>query len=152
VREEGWDGRGIAGEMIEGCGLVVDRDVAVKAIREVCRHFGGQLLYVPAIKDTGEAVEELRGILRDAAGDPGGERMLKKIMALFGGYQIYIPREEKAFRRLILREIYEKYDGTRASRGALCREYNTTFNTIYRYCREWRDGLAQKTFEFEGEE
>jgi Mor family transcriptional regulator len=152
VKGRDYEGRGIVNDMIEGCGTVVDRAVAVTAIREVCRYFGGQLVYIPAGKTTGETTEELRGVLRDAAGDPDGDRMLAKLMALYGGYQIYIPREERAFRRLIAREVYEKYTGTRASRAALCREYHTTYNTVYALYRAGRDEKAQMKFPFAEDE
>jgi Mor family transcriptional regulator len=144
-----YDGRGIANDMIDACGRVVDRAVAIKAVREVCRYFGGQLLYVPASKTTGETMEELRGVLRDAAGDPDGDRIFSKIVALFGGYQIYIPQEDKAFRRLLAKEVYEKYNGTRASRGALCREYHISYTTVYRLRSEWLNEMAQMTFDFD---
>jgi Mor family transcriptional regulator len=134
--------------MIEGCSAVADRAAAVKAIRALCRHFGGQLVYIPAHKTTGNTTEELHGVLRDAAGDRDAGLMLEKLMALYGGYQIYIPKEDKAFHHVIIEEIYKKYDGTKATRGDLCREYNITFNTVYKFYHEYRDKLAQGVFNF----
>jgi Mor family transcriptional regulator len=140
--------RTIAADMVEGCSTVVDRAVAVKAIREVCRYFGGQLIYIPVHKTTGKTAEELHGVLRDAAGDPAADLMLEKLMALYGGYQIYIPKEEKAFHHLIIREIYEKYDGVTTRIGDLCREYNIAFNTVYAFYHEYRDEKLQNQFDF----
>jgi Mor family transcriptional regulator len=137
--------------MIEGCCTVADRAVAVKAIREICRYFGGQYVYIPKHKTGGKTVEELYGLLRDAAGDSEAGRMLEKLMALYGGYQIYIPMEKKAFHQLIVREIYEKYDGINATIGDLCREYGLSFNTVYKFYHEGRNEKAQGVFNF-GEE
>ena len=146
-----YGGRSVVLDMIEGCGAVADRAVAVKAVREVCRHFGGQLVYVPAHKTTGHTTEELRGILRDAAGDPGADLLLEKLMALYGGCQVYIPMEKKAFRRMIALEIYEKFDGINNTLGDMCREYHISFNTVYALYHEGRDEKAQMQFSF-GEE
>jgi Mor family transcriptional regulator len=142
-------GRTIAADMIDGCAAVVDREVAVKAIREVCRYFGGQYIYIPVHKTSGKTTEDLHGVLRDAAGDPAAEMMLTKLMAMYGGYQIYIPKEESAFHYLIIKEIYEKYDGTGATLGDLCREYDISFNAVYEFYHEYQTSKAQGQFQFE---
>lgn len=144
-----YGGRTVAADMIEGCAEVVDHAVAVKAVRELCRYFGGQYVYIPVRKTTGKTTEELHGLLRDAAGDPGADLMLEKLMALYGGYQVYIPKEKKAFHHLIVREIYEKYDGIDKTIGDLCREYDVSFNTVYKWYYEGRDNKAQGIFNFE---
>jgi Mor family transcriptional regulator len=149
MKFKNYDGRSIVIDMIEGCGEVVDRDAAMKAIRELCRYFGGQLVYIPVHKTTGKTTEELHGVLRDAVGDREAGLILEKIMALFGGYQIYIPMEKKAFHQLIVQEIYEKYDGINKTIGDLCREYGMSFNTIYNFYHEGRDNKAQMQFQFE---
>jgi Mor family transcriptional regulator len=135
--------------MIEGCGTVVDRAVAVKAIRAVCRYFGGQMLYIPVHKTTGAATEELHGLLRDAVGDRDAGRILEKLMAMFGGYQVYIPMEKSAFRNAIAGEIYERYDGDHKTIGDLCREYGISFNTMYRLYYLGRDNKTQTEFQFD---
>ena len=152
MKTRAYDGRSIAADMIEGCGAVADHAVAVKAIREVCRHFGGQYIYIPVHKDTGKTTKELHGLLRDAAGDPGADLMLAKLVALYGGQQVYIPMEKKAFRRMIALEIYEKFDGTANTLGDMCREYNISFNTVYRLYYEGRDEKTQMQFEFTEEQ
>jgi Mor family transcriptional regulator len=133
--------------MIDGCAAVVSRDTAIKAIREICRYFGGQYIYIPLYKTTGKTTEELHGVLRDSAGDPDAGLMLEKLMALFGGYQVYIPIEKSAFRKTIACEIYERYGNEPL--GDLCREYNMTFNTVYQFYHEGRDEKAQGQFQFE---
>jgi Mor family transcriptional regulator len=135
--------------MIEGCGKAVDREAAVKAIRELCRYFGGQLVYIPVHKTTGKTTEELHGVLRDAVGDRDAGLMLERLMALYGGYQIYIPMERRAFRDAIAREIYERYDGSHETIGDLCRRYNISFNTMYKLYYRGRDNKAQIQFQFE---
>jgi Mor family transcriptional regulator len=141
-------GPSIVADLIEECGAAVGRDAAVRAIREVCRHFGGQYVYIPAHKTTGKTTAELYGLLLDAAGDAAADLMLEKLMALYGGCQVYIPMERKAFRRMIAREIYERYDGVSETIGDLCREYNISFNTVYRFYHEGRDEKAQAEFQF----
>jgi Mor family transcriptional regulator len=148
MKAKTYDGRSVAADMIEECSAVVDRAVAVKAIREVCRYFGGQYVYIPVHKTTGKTTEELRGLLRDAAGDPAADLMFKKLVALYGGYQVYIPMEKGAFRNTIALEIYERYDGSGETIGELCREYNLSFNTVYRLYYKGRDEKAQMKFEF----
>jgi Mor family transcriptional regulator len=136
-------------DMIEGCSAVVDRSAAVKAIREVCRYFGGQYVYIPLRKTTGKTTEELHGLLRDAVGDADAGRILEKLMSLYGGYQIYIPMEKKAFRPLIVQEIYKKYDGINTTIGDLCREYGMSFTAVYKFYHEGRNEKAQMQFQFE---
>jgi Mor family transcriptional regulator len=151
MKAKNYDGRSVVADMIEGCGKVVDRDVVAKAIREVCRYFGGQLVYIPVHKTSGKTTEELHGILRDAAGDPDAGLMLGKLMALYGGQQIYIPMEKSAFRDTVAREIYECYTGNHDSIGDICRRYNISFNTLYKFYHLGRDNKAQGVFDF-GEE
>jgi Mor family transcriptional regulator len=146
VKIKNYDGRSVVRDMIEGCSDVVDRAVAVKAIREVCRYFGGQYVYVPLHKTSGKTTEELYGLLRDAAGDADAGRILAKLMAMFGGYQVYIPMEKGAFRGTIAREIYERYG--KEPIGDLCREYSMSFNTVYQFYHEGRNEKAQGVFNF----
>lgn len=148
MKTKNYDGRSIVADMIEGCGKIADRNAVVKAIREVCRYFGGQYIYIPLHKTTGKTVEELHGVLRDAAGDPDAGLILKKLMALYGGYQVYIPMEKSAFRDAIAREIYECYKGDHDSIGDICRRYNISFNTLYKLYYRGRDNKAQGVFDF----
>jgi Mor family transcriptional regulator len=143
-----YDDHTIAHDMIEGCSAVVDREAAVKAVRGLCRYFGGQLVYIPVHKTTGKTTEELHGVLRDAAGERDAALMLKKLMALYGGYQIYVPMEKGAFREAIAREIYERYDGSGETIGDLCREYGISFNTLYKLYYRGRDNKAQMHLQF----
>jgi Mor family transcriptional regulator len=134
--------------MIAGCATVVDRTVAVTGIRAVCRFFGGQLLYIPLSKTGGKTTEDLYGVLRDAVGDFHAERMLGRLMTLFGGTPVYIPMEKGAFRRIIAREIYDRYDGTNEALRNICREYSISYTQLYRLYYAGRDEKAQGKFEF----
>jgi Mor family transcriptional regulator len=139
----------IAGDIIEVCRATVDRAVAVKAVRELCRYFGGQLVYIPVRKISGDTTKELLGVLRDAAGEADADRILAKLMVLYGGHQIYIPMERTAFRNLIACEVFERYDGNTATIGDICREYGFSFNTLYTLYYEGREIKLQKEFQFE---
>jgi Mor family transcriptional regulator len=143
-----YDGRTVVADMIEGCAAVVDRAAAVKGVRELCRYFGGQLVYVPAGKRDSDVVKELCGVLRDAVGEEDGLKMAGKITAMFGGSQIYVPMEKMAFRQIIAREIYERYDGAGGKLRDLCREYGVSFTTVYRLFHKGRDDPKQREFEF----
>jgi Mor family transcriptional regulator len=143
-----YDGRTVIADMIEGCAGLVEKTVAIKAMRAVCRYFGGQLIYIPAAKTTGDTTRELRGVLVDEVGDTSGEKILDKIMALFGGFQIYIPMEKGAFREIIAREIYERYDNDKEKIRDLCREYGMSFVQVYRLWAEGRDSKKQMFLDF----
>ncbi|WP_147613917.1 Mor transcription activator family protein [Treponema pectinovorum] len=110
-----------------------EEGTAVKGIRSICKYFGGQMIFLPKFKiDGSETVEELRGVLADAVGDGAAEQILEVLMAQFGGVPLYIPQECRAFRDEVAKEIYERYDGTKETRGDLCREYKMSFSQIYR--------------------
>ncbi|MCM1321621.1 MAG: hypothetical protein NC041_07105 [Bacteroides sp.] len=126
----------LASEMVESCAARLgkgEREEAVKGIRAICQYYGGQMIFLPKFKrDKSKTAETLFGVLADAVGDGTAETMLDVIMSQFGGVQIYIPQEARAFRDEVAKEIYEKYDGTDESRGDICREYKITFSQIYR--------------------
>lgn len=126
----------LASEMVASCSARLGKDgyeTAVKGIRAVCRYYGGQMIFLPRFKRNGsKTAEQLFGILADEVGDGTAETMLDTIMAQFGGVQIYIPQESRAFRDEVAKEMYEQYDGTDESRGELCRKYGITFTQIYR--------------------
>ena len=137
--------------MIDGCAEVVDQYTAVRGIRAVCKWFGGQLLYIPAYKTTGQNTEELRGVLADEVGDHDATRMLEKLMLLYGGDQLYIPMEKNAFQDYIAVEIYKRYDGTQASMRQICRDYAISFNQAYALYYRGRDNKKQLTLDFDEE-
>lgn len=126
----------LANEMVASCSARLgkgEHETAVKGIRAICQYYGGQMIFLPKFKrDNSKTAECLFGILADAVGDGVAETMLDVIMSQFGGVQIYIPQETRAFRDEVAKEIYEKYDGTAKSRGEICREYKITFTQIYR--------------------
>jgi Mor family transcriptional regulator len=134
--------RTIVHDIIDNCGRAVDRAVAVKAVRALCAYFGGQMVYIPAYKPTGKTIGIMRGVLSDAAGDRDANRILEKIMALFGGRPVYFPMEKSAFRQEVAREIYERYDGTKETVSDLSREYGISFTQVYRL---WSEGRNNKT-------
>ncbi len=126
----------LAAEMVRACSYNLgqgENDIAVKGIRAVCQYFGGQMIFLPKSKIAGsKTAETLYGVLADAVGEPAAGIMLDTLTTQFGGVQLYIPQESRAFRDEVAKEIFEKYDGTDESRGDICREYKITFSQVYR--------------------
>jgi len=149
MKPKAYDDRTFIADMVEGCERLVGRSDAVKGLRAVCRYFGGQLLYIPLAKTTGDTIMELRGVLADAVGDAAGEKILDKIMSHYGGVQLYIPMERGAFREVIAREIYERYDGKKEKIRDICREYGMSFVQVYRLWTEGRESKLQMALDFE---
>jgi Mor family transcriptional regulator len=99
------------------------------------------MTYIPAKKENGTSAERLRGVLADAVGDSAAEKILGKIMALYGAMQIYFPLERKAFRKTIALEIYARCDGYKWTMNDLAREYGITAMTAYHL---WEQGQQEK--------
>jgi len=144
-----YDGRTVISDMIDACTGFVEHSVVIRALRAVCRYFGGQLIYIPMTKTTGDTTRELRGVLADEVGDRDGGKILDKIIFLLGGSQIYIPMEKGAFREIIAREIYERYDNNKEKIRDLCREYGMSFVQVYRLWAEGRDSKKQMLLDFD---
>lgn len=126
----------LANEMVASCSARLgkgEHETAVKGIRAICQYYGGQMIFLPKFKrDNSKTAEQIFGILADAVGDGTAETMLEVLMSQFGGVQLYIPQEVRAFRDEVAMEVYEKYDGTDESRGEICRAYKISFTQIYR--------------------
>jgi Mor family transcriptional regulator len=138
----------LAVDMVLLCADTVGGDVAQKAIRALFRHFGGQMVYIPLIKETGTSAGNIRGILADAVGDSPAQKILEKIMLRFGGLQIYIPLERCAFRKTIALEIYERNYSKNEAIKDLAREYNISFNLAYTLWKEGRSEKFEKTLPY----
>ena len=121
----------IVEDMIESCAKVVDRDAAIKGIKAICKWFGGQLLYISSSKTTGDNTDELRGILAGEVGNDLADKILHKLIKLYGGDQIYIPMYRKAFKNIIAREIFEQYDGNQKTMREICRKYEISYGYMY---------------------
>lgn len=116
---------------------LANHETAVKAIRALCKWYGGQQIYFPKTKlDGSEIGEEILGIMSDAVGGADGACVMASLMPLFGGVQLYIPFEIRAFRKAIAREIHKKFNGTGARKAELCREYGISFTQMYRMYHE----------------
>jgi Mor family transcriptional regulator len=99
------------------------------------------MVYIPAKKETGRAAENLRRVLADAAGERGAEKILGRIMALYGTMQLYIPMERTAFRKVIALEIYERCGSEGIAMNDLARDYNISFTHAYSL---WKEGRREK--------
>jgi len=108
-----------------------DRSVAIRAVRALLREFGGQLIYFPAARETSKQVERLRGVLEEEIGG-GAEKVIEAWSRVYGGAQLYLPLEHRAFRDEIADEIYRRYDGKADTMNELCKEYRTSYVQIYR--------------------
>jgi len=132
----------LAEDLILSCsGGRVSSETAQRAVRALCRHYGGLMVYVPGRKDDGRSAERLRGVVADAVGDGDAEEIVGRIMRLYGNTQVYFPMERNAFRKTIALEIYERAGGGGASMGELAREYGVSFAQAYRL---WGEGRAER--------
>jgi len=123
------DGRLVEDLILSCTGGEVSSEAAQKAVRAVCRHYGGLMIYIPAKKEGGASAKNLRGVIADAVGDRLAEIILGKIMALYGNISIYIPQERSAFKKTIALEIYERHG--KESMNDLAREYGISFTNGY---------------------
>jgi Mor family transcriptional regulator len=131
----------LAEDLILSCtGGEVSSETAQKAVRALCRYYGGQMMYIPAHKDNGAAAEKLRSVIADAAGDHAAEKILGRIMALYGNMQIYIPMEGPAFRKITALEIYARSENG-VSMNDLAREYRISAAYAYEL---WKKGRHEK--------
>lgn len=121
-------------EMIDSCiEATGSKDTAILAVRTICKWFGGQLIYFSrkTIEET-KTSGKIRSVLYEAIGEKDTNKILKNLMIFFGGTQLYIPLEQRAFKKEIADEIYAQYDGTTDSMRKLCREYGISFAQFYR--------------------
>ena len=129
-------------DLILSCtGGEVPSEIAQKAVRAICRYYGGQMIYIPVKKENGSSAKNLRGIIADAVGDRHAEKILGKIMALYGNISLYIPMERFAFKKTIALEIYERSGINGITMNDLAREYGISL--CYAYILR-KDGLKEK--------
>jgi len=134
--------RGLVEDLILSCtSSGVSSETAQKAVRAICRYYGGQMTYIPARKVDGTSAESLRRVIADAVGEICAEKILGKIMALYGRLLLYIPDENKAFRKTIALEIYERLGKDGITMNDLAREYR--ISAAYGY-RLWKEGQSEK--------
>jgi Mor family transcriptional regulator len=129
-------------DLILSCaGGEVSSETVQKAVRALCRHYGGQMTYIPVKKKDGTLAENLRSVIADAAGDPAAEAIVGKIMALYGSMQVYFPLERLAFRKTIALEIFERCGKNGVTMNDLAREYNISAGHAYHL---WKTGRYEK--------
>jgi Mor family transcriptional regulator len=115
----------LAEDLILSCtGKGVATETAQKAVRALCRYYGGQMAYIPAKKKDGALAENLRRVIADAAGEHDAEKILDRLMTLYGGMQVYFPLERCAFKMITALEIYHRYGKNGVTMNDLAREYN----------------------------
>jgi Mor family transcriptional regulator len=99
------------------------------------------MLYIPSRKENGISAENLRRVVEDAVGGGAAEKIVGRIMRLYGNMQLYIPFERTAFRKTIALEIYERYGRDGSSMNDLARDYNISFTLAYDL---WKKGRHEK--------
>ncbi|MDR1251098.1 MAG: hypothetical protein LBK62_02920 [Treponema sp.] len=129
-------------DLIFSCsGREVSSETAQKAVRALCRYFGGQTTYIPEKKKEGVSAENLRRVIADAAGDSAAEKILEKLMTLYGGTQVYFPLERCAFKMITALEIYRRCGNNGRNMKDLAREYNISGAHAYHL---WKLGQHEK--------
>jgi Mor family transcriptional regulator len=129
-------------DLILSCsGDGVSSETAQKAVRALCRYYGGQMIYIPARKERGTSAENLRRLFADVAGDDAAVKITGKIMRIYGNMSLYIPMERTAFRKTIALEIYARHGVNGKSMNDLARDYNISFTFAYAL---WKEGRHEK--------
>jgi Mor family transcriptional regulator len=129
-------------DLIFSCaGKGVSSETAQKAVRALCRYYGGQMTYIPSKKKDGTLAENLRRVVTDAVGDPAAEKIVDKIMSLYGSTQVYFPLERCAYKKIIALEIYARCGNNGCSMKDLAREYNISGSYAYDL---WKLGQREK--------
>ena len=132
----------LAEDLILSCtGNGVSSETAQKAVRALCRRFGGLMVYIPSRKKGGTSAENLRRAIMDAVGEHAAEKIVDKIMALYGSMQIYIPLERCAYKKIMALEIYERNGKNGVTIKELAREYNISGDHAYKL---WKKGQREK--------
>jgi Mor family transcriptional regulator len=141
-RASALSGQRPAEDLIVSCaGDGVASETAQKAVRALCRYYGGQMVYIPARKEDGTSAENLRRVIADAVGGGAAEGIVGKIMRLYGGMQIYFPLERKAFRKIIALEIFARAGDNGCTMNDLAREYGISADYAYKL---WKKGRYEK--------
>ncbi|MDR3173578.1 MAG: hypothetical protein LBU19_04945 [Treponema sp.] len=142
LKSRGPRGSALVEDLILSCaGKGIALETAQKAVRALCRYYGGQMTYIPARKDNGASAEKLRSVITDAVGDQAAEKILARIMTLYGGMQIYFPLERCAYKKIIALEIFERSGKEGVSMNDLAREYNICSAHAYHL---WKAGRYEK--------
>jgi Mor family transcriptional regulator len=118
---------------------------AQKAVRALCRYYGGQMVYIPARENAGDG---LLGVMADAVGDEAAEKILSRIRRFYGGASVYFPLERGAFRKTVALEIYNKCGTGGVTANDLAREYGISFAQVYRLWREGRRETLEKSLPY----
>jgi Mor family transcriptional regulator len=136
-RESGY--QSIAQDIIDACEIVIDRETAVKGVRNLCRYFGGCLVYIPLKKKDGRMTQEMYNVISDTVGKRNANIIIDKMMALFGPGQVYIPLERYAFEDVIAEEIYRRNTDENVSISAMFRDYGICYSKVYKLWHKGRE-------------
>lgn len=107
------------------------KETARKAVRAICREFGGGIIYISK-RQEGFYSSIILTLFEEITDNQIALAMLERVMTLLGSVQIYIPLERTAFKNEIAIEVFEAYDGTVATLHKLKKELQCSFNHLYR--------------------
>ena len=135
-------GSALVEDLILSCtGGGVTSEDAQKAVRALCRYYGGQTVYIPARKNGGVSAENLHSVVMCEVSGDAAEKIVDSIMTLYGSMQIYIPLERCAYKKIMALEIYERNSKNGVAIKDLAREYNISGNYAYKL---WKQGQREK--------
>lgn len=124
----------------------IEKHDITKALRAFCRTFGGQIYYFPT-KLTSKRFEVLYNVIQASVLDnKKSERIVKIIVKEFGGAAEYIPKELKAFREDIAKEIYSFYHSksSKNKMNEICVTYNISYTLVFRLLKEYEKIFKEK--------
>jgi len=124
-------------DLIIICNGYADLSEVKRGVRALCRVYGGQFLYIPAIKTKGSSAEAVFTVLAEEVGERTAGVMLDRFMMVYGGMTLYIPFENHAFQKEIAQEIYERHSPARGSMSALASRYGISVVQAYNL---WKAG------------
>jgi Mor family transcriptional regulator len=118
-------------DIVNACHGYLDKNTAVKGVRNLCRYFGGGMYYIPIKRKDGRCITEIRDTLSEAIGERGANIIIDKMMVMLGGLNIYIPLEISAFKDVIAEEIYRRNAYENTSMREIFKDYGISFNMAY---------------------
>lgn len=138
------DHQNIILDIVDACSIEIDRSIAIKGMRTICRNYGGGMYYFPANKKNGRFISEVRETLKEAVGETSAEIIIDKMMALLGYSPVYIPFEKGAFRDIVAEEIYIRNVREGVPVSQLFRDYGLTTVCAYKLWKEGQKIILRK--------
>ncbi len=81
-----------------------------------------------------EMVESVKKVVGD---ESQATRVVRQLLADFGGTQVYLPMVATAFRDELEAEVYDSFDGS--NQREICTRYQISFTTLYAIIKRERE-------------